>query len=155
MLFAFTCRLNLSTVSGRIVARDGLHVSFAACNVVNAKTYSSGCLLSSCDAGWKVSDDKTKCLANICLCPNGIAATGAKCVSDEAKICESCDAGFKPDKRAGITVACTGKLYCRIHVHSSRCASAPVLGDTRFMHGSMRMLSLSHANNEDKVYVRV
>ena len=83
----------------------------AACDVANVKAYSSACLVSSCNTGWKVSEDKSECLANKCSCPNGIASTGAKCVSDQANICESCDDGFKAGKKADITVACTGKLW--------------------------------------------
>ena len=89
-----------------------LCVSLSACNVANAKAYSSGCVLSSCNTGWKVSDDKSKCVANTCSCPKGTAAVGAKCVSDGATICESCNAGFKFDNT---NEACAGPLavYCR------------------------------------------
>ena len=82
----------------------------AACNVANANSYASGCLVSACNTGWGVSEDKAECLANKCLCPNGIASTGAKCVSDGAERCESCDAGFKLDNTVD-TLACTGKVW--------------------------------------------
>ena len=41
---------------------------FAACAVEHAKSYSSGCEVSSCNSGWKVSDDKAKCVAYVCVC---------------------------------------------------------------------------------------
>ena len=67
----------------------------AACDVQNVKAYESGCLVSTCNTGWKVSEDTAKCVANTCSCLNGIGSTGAKCVSAGANICESCNAGFK------------------------------------------------------------
>ena len=76
-----------------------------ACNVANAKAYSSGCLVSACNTGWKVSQDKAKCEANICSCPNGIAPTGAKCAADGAEICEKCNTGFK---LGNLPPACAG-----------------------------------------------
>ena len=72
-----------------------LCASFAACNVANAKAYTSACLLSTCNTGWKVSANKRACEANKCSCANGVAPTGAKCASDGAKVCESCNSGFK------------------------------------------------------------
>ena len=81
-------------------------LSCAVCDVENAKSYSKGCEVSSCSTGWKVSDDKSKCEANQCSCPDGAASTGVKCVSDGAKICASCDPGFKlKDSRT-----CTGSF---------------------------------------------
>ena len=77
----------------------------AVCAVSNAKAYSIGCEVSSCNIGWRVSDDNAKCVANTCSCANGIASTGAKCVSDRNKICESCGAGFKLEN---LRSACTG-----------------------------------------------
>ena len=68
--------------------------------------------MSHCLTGWRASEDKTKCLANKCSCPNGIAATGAKCVSDEAKICERCNAGFKLDVDK---IACAGTVLLSRH----------------------------------------
>ena len=72
---------------------------YVACNVSNAKNYSSGCQVSSCNTGWTVGLDqtlnRTKCVSkNKCLCPNGIAASGEKCPSDGAKKCASCNPGF-------------------------------------------------------------
>ena len=72
-----------------------------ACNVANAKAYSSGCLVSACNTGWKASQDKAKCEANICSCENGIPSTGAKCAADGAEICEKCNAGFNLHKALG------------------------------------------------------
>ena len=73
--------------------------------MANAKAYSSGCLVSACNTGWKVSEDKAKCEANKCSCSNGVASTGAKCAVDGAEICEKCIAGFKLDTALG---TCTG-----------------------------------------------
>ena len=63
----------------------------------NAKNYSSGCQVSSCNAGWSVGADNSECVANVCLCTNGIAPSGEKCPSDGAKRCVTCDPGFKLD----------------------------------------------------------
>ena len=79
----------------------------AACNVANAKAYASGCLVSTCNSGWRVSEDKSQCLGNKCSCLNGIASTGARCVIDGANICWSCDAGFKLSNTGD---TCTGTL---------------------------------------------
>ena len=81
----------------------------AACDVKNTKSYSKGCEVSSCHVGWKVSADKTKCEGNKCSCPNGIASTGAKCVNDGSKICESCDPGFTTVMTGG-SRSCIGEL---------------------------------------------
>ena len=70
-------------------------LSRAACDVKNAKGYSKGCEVSSCDAGWKVSAGKAKCAANQCSCVNGVGASETKCPSDGALNCESCNPGFK------------------------------------------------------------
>ena len=72
-------------------------MSYAACNVANAKTYSSGCVVSSCNMGWSVSTDNSECVVNNCECLNGIAPSGEKCPSDGAKRCVTCDPGFKLD----------------------------------------------------------
>ena len=66
-----------------------------ACAVQHAKSYSSGCVVSACTTGWRVSDDKSKCLANVCVCSNGVASSGEKCASDGGKMCDSCGDGFK------------------------------------------------------------
>ena len=59
-----------------------------------------------------MSDDKSKCLANVCVCSNGVASSGEKCASDGGKMCDSCGDGFKlkQDKtacegRSGVTRA--------------------------------------------------
>ena len=78
-----------------------------ACEVENAKSYSKGCEVSSCDTGWKVSDDKSKCIANQCSCDNGVGSSGAKCSTDGDSKCESCNAGFK---LASDSKSCTGLL---------------------------------------------
>ena len=65
------------------------------CGITNAESYSKGCEVSSCEAGWKVSDDKSKCIANQCKCSNGVGSSGAKCLIDGDSNCESCNAGFK------------------------------------------------------------
>ena len=93
----------------------GCHAPFAACDIQHAKSYSIGCEVSSCDIGWKVSEDKAKCVANTCSCLNGIASTGAKCVSDRAKICESCGAGFKLTSAGD---ACAGVFALIVESHS-------------------------------------
>ena len=84
-----------------------VYVRFAACSVSNAKSYSSGCEVSACTTGWKVSDDKSKCLANVCVCENGVASSGETCETDGDKMCDSCDKGSKlrQDK-----TACDGRL---------------------------------------------
>ena len=79
----------------------------SGCSIANAKSYSKACDVSSCNAGWKVSDDKSKCEANVCACPNGIGSSGAKCSTDGASTCESCDDGFK---LASDSKSCTGVL---------------------------------------------
>ena len=68
---------------------------FAACAVSEAQSYSSGCLVASCNIGFSVSPDKSTCVENICSCVNGVASSGAKCPIDEASKCESCNNGFK------------------------------------------------------------
>ena len=79
----------------------------AACDVGNAKSYSKGCEVSSCNTGWKVSDDKSKCEANQCSCADGVGSSGAKCPTDGDSKCESCNAGFK---LASDRKSCTGLL---------------------------------------------
>ena len=81
-----------------------------ACAVSQAKSYASGCTVSACNAGWKVSDDNSQCLANVCSCSNGVKASGAACVTDGAKMCASCNNGFKLrlDK-----TACEGRSLVR------------------------------------------
>ena len=78
---------------------------FSACSITNAERYSKGCEVSICEAGWKVSDDKSKCTANQCSCPNGVGSSGAKCPTDGDSKCESCNAGFK---LASDSKSCTG-----------------------------------------------
>ena len=76
--------------------------------------------MASCDTGWKVSDDESTCAANVCSCTNGVRASGAKCASDGAKVCESCNSGFK--LRSDNT-ACDGKVGVSVlnrHVLNSR-----------------------------------
>ena len=70
---------------------------YTACSVAHAQTYGSGCEVSSCDTGWSASVDRTDCTANTCSCPNGVASSGAKCPSEGAERCISCDSGFKLD----------------------------------------------------------
>ena len=82
---------------------------FAACTVSEAKSYSSGCLVESCNTGWTVSDDKSTCEENICSCDNGVASSGAKCPSNEANKCESCKNGFKLSVD---NEACEGRCVC-------------------------------------------
>ena len=76
-------------------AMTTIFLLLSACSISNAKTYSKGCEVSSCDAGWKVSGDRSKCEANRCLCTNGVGSSGAKCLIDGDPKCESCKAGFK------------------------------------------------------------
>ena len=84
---------------------SGENVSYTDCNVANADKYASGCEVSSCNTGWRVSEDKNECLANECSCPNGIASREADCPDDGANRCASCDPGFTLD--AG-SIACSG-----------------------------------------------
>ena len=93
----------------------------AACSIANAKTYSKGCEVSSCDGGWKVNGDKTKCEANQCLCPNGVGSSGAKCLIDGDPKCESCDAGFKLASDSKSCSGMLGRLYL-IFVSSYVCS---------------------------------
>ena len=78
-----------------------------ACAVPHAAKYSSPCLVSTCNAGWKVSTDRSKCEANACSCANGVPPSGAACAVDGAKMCQSCVPGFKLN--AGKT-ACDGMV---------------------------------------------
>ena len=70
-------------------------ITVTPCNTANAKTYSSGCVVSSCNTGWSVSADKAKCVANVCSCQNGIAPSGEKCPIDGVKKCASCNTGWR------------------------------------------------------------
>ena len=67
----------------------------AVCNVTHAISYSSECAVSACNTGWKVSDDQSKCQANVCLCPNGVAPSDGACTVDRATVCQSCGSGFE------------------------------------------------------------
>ena len=81
---------------GRSKNKENTSVCFRAdCAVPQATSYSSGCAVSGCKSGWKVSDDKTKCVINVCSCPNGVGATGGACTVDGSNMCESCNGGFK------------------------------------------------------------
>ena len=40
--------------------------------------------------GWPTEDEFFECQQNVCICPGGIAATGADCIEDGAEICQSC-----------------------------------------------------------------
>ena len=75
------------------------------CNVMKVISYRSACEVSRCEVGWSVSQDKTKCDANQCLCPNGTASSGANCTSHGATRCANCDTGFYIDDASG---SCTG-----------------------------------------------
>ena len=68
---------------------------FVACKVANAKSYSSGCSVSACKTGWKVSTDQSECVKNICSCTDGVEASGETCAQDGAKMCKKCNKGFK------------------------------------------------------------
>ena len=83
---------------------------FADCGVQHVKSYSSGCVVSACKTGWKVSDDKSKCLANVCVCPNGVASSGETCATDGGKMCDSCGDGFKLSQDK---TACDGRSGVR------------------------------------------
>ena len=83
---------------------------FSACSITNAESYSKACEVSICEAGWKVSDDKSKCIANQCSCSNGVGSSETKCLIDGASQCESCNAGFK---LASDSKSCTGTM-CRL-----------------------------------------
>ena len=87
-----------------------MDVLCVACAVPQAKSYASGCTVSACNAGWKVSDDNSQCLANVCSCSNGVGASGAACATDGVEMCESCNSGFKlrQDK-----TACDGRSLVR------------------------------------------
>ena len=77
--------------------------------------------MSACNTGWRVSDDKRKCLANVCVCPNGVASSGEKCATDGDKMCESCDNGFKLrlNKTAcdGISIVAWERLLYFLHMY--------------------------------------
>ena len=66
-----------------------------ACAVRHVKSYSSGCVVSACTTGWRVDDDESECLANVCSCSNGVASSGDKCATHGGKMCDSCNSGFK------------------------------------------------------------
>ena len=87
---------------------------YAGCNVDKATAYSSGCLVSACSTGWRVSADNAQCDPNICSCENGAPVTGAECTTHGSNICESCNTGFQLD--AG-TSSCIGTVL------SNRCDS--------------------------------
>ena len=93
---------------------------FVDCKVQHVKSYSSGCVVSACTTGWRVSDDKSKCLANVCVCHNGVASSGETCATDGAKMCGSCDAGFelRQDKTAcdGISLVAWERLLYFLHM---------------------------------------
>ena len=78
-----------------------------ACTVPHAANFSLGCVVSTCNAGWKVNANESKCEANVCLCTNGVPPSGAACAVDGAKMCQSCVPGFKLN--AGKT-ACDGMV---------------------------------------------
>ena len=79
--YAFRCCVKLRALSG--------------CAVANAASYSSGCVVSACTTGWKVSDDYSECDPNVCSCPDGTPASGATCAVDGGNMCQSCGTGFK------------------------------------------------------------
>ena len=78
----------------------------AACNIAQAVSYSSGCEVSACTTGWEVSDDQNQCDANVCLCPDGVPASGEACTVDGANMCQSCNTGFE---LSADNTACDGK----------------------------------------------
>ena len=78
-----------------------------ACAVENAKNYRIGCEVSSCELGWKVSEDKAKCVANQCKCLNGVGTSKASCPVDGAFECESCNPGFQFNQEK---MSCEGML---------------------------------------------
>ena len=83
---------------GRISLASAHVFSFgclAGCAVRNVKSYSSGCDVKQCKTGWRVSRDKKKCAVKGCLCPNGKPPSGKACSRDGAKLCISCNPGFK------------------------------------------------------------
>ena len=82
-------------------------IACVACAVENVKDYRIGCEVSSCDVGWKVSDDKAKCIANQCKCLNGAGTSEANCPVDGALKCESCNAGFELNQEK---MSCDGTL---------------------------------------------
>ena len=82
--------------------------TFIECNVAHAKTYESGCKVSACKTGWRVSANKAQCDPNVCTCDNGEGATGAKCVTHGNERCESCNDDFRLDSG---TLSCTGTVF--------------------------------------------
>ena len=62
--------------------------------------------MATCNLGWKVSEGKSKCDANVCLCPNGVAPSGPKCTVDAANECQVCNSGFKLNEAK---TACDGR----------------------------------------------
>ena len=83
----------------------------AACDVAQALSYSSGCDVSACTTGWEVSSDQTGCDANVCLCPDGVPASGATCTVDGGDMCQSCNTGFE---LSADNTACDG-MFARAH----------------------------------------
>ena len=79
----------------------------------------------SCNTGWIINRDRTKCICTCtriadfrnrcsfvalrtcsplfavkrCGCKNGVAETGARCRTDGAANCKSCNAGYKMNKQ--------------------------------------------------------
>ena len=66
--------------------------------------------MSACKSGWKVSDDKGECEANVCSCADGVGASGGACAIAGSSMCESCNRGFK--LRRDRTM-CDGRLLVR------------------------------------------
>ena len=93
-----------------IDAKVTIHICIpcVACAVDNVKDYRIGCEVSSCDVGWKVSEDKDKCIANQCKCLNGAGTSEANCPVDGAFKCESCNAGFELNQEK---MSCDGTLW--------------------------------------------
>ena len=105
--------MDICTYSDRSTICTNHYVSsYVACNVSNAKNYSSGCQVSSCNAGWSVDADKAKCVANVCFCTNGIALSGEQCLSNGLQRCASCNSGFKLREDQ---TACDGTILHRYH----------------------------------------
>ena len=49
--------------------------------------------------------------ANVCLCPNGVPASGEACTVDGGDMCESCNTGFQ---LSADNTACDG-MFARAH----------------------------------------
>ena len=113
--------------NNQCICANGTPKTGAAC------TGNGAAMCASCNSGFTINAQRTRCALKVCSCPNGTPKIGAACAVHGAAMCASCNSGFSINGQQTGCTASGGALpickavplksrgKCQTCFHQSQC----------------------------------